>query len=100
MSPTGIRSVWEKKDDSKDPSPRSGYLIGPGDVYGGDYTIYPTHDPSTSHALATVNVLPAPTVRHFPLQLTSRVPAGLSERVVGIQSSSKSGLTSSLWVTN
>jgi hypothetical protein len=62
MSPTGIRSVWEKKDDPEDSSRMVGYLIGPGDVYGGDYTIYPTHDPSTSHALATVNVLPTPTV--------------------------------------
>ena len=61
MSPTGIRSVWEK-NESRNISPPSGYLIGPGDVYGGDYTIYPTHDPSTSHALATINVLSASTV--------------------------------------
>ena len=60
MSSNGIRSIWEKGNGIESPS--SGYLIGPGDVYGGDYTIYPTHDPSNSHAMATINVLATPTV--------------------------------------
>jgi tRNA splicing endonuclease len=54
MSPSGIRTLWEVNNRSE--SPR-GYLIGPGDVYGGDYAIYPTDDPSTSHAVATISVV-------------------------------------------
>lgn len=61
ISPIGIRSVWEKKNES-DSESLTGYLVGPGDVYGGDYTLYPTPDPSTSHAIATINVLPTPDV--------------------------------------
>jgi tRNA-intron lyase len=34
-----------------------GYFIGPGDVYGGDYSLYKTGDPSNSHSIATVRVL-------------------------------------------
>jgi hypothetical protein len=33
-----------------------GYLIGPGDVYGGDYVLYKGHDPSTTHSIGTVYV--------------------------------------------
>lgn len=33
-----------------------GYLVGPGDVYGGDYTIY-NDDPSQEHAMATIRVV-------------------------------------------
>jgi hypothetical protein len=68
LSPCGIRSVWEAKSgqDLSRPGTVGGYLIGPGDVYGGDYVIYPTDDPSTSHAVATISVVTntvTPTVR-------------------------------------
>ena len=33
------------------------YFVGPGDVYGGDYTIYRGGDPSNSHSTATVRVV-------------------------------------------
>ena len=33
------------------------YFIGPGDVYGGDYTIYRGGDPSNAHSTATVRVV-------------------------------------------
>lgn len=33
-----------------------GYVLGGGDVYGGDYTIYKDGDPSTTHSLATVRI--------------------------------------------
>lgn len=34
-----------------------GYFVGPGDVYGGDYTIYRGGDPSNSHSTATIRVV-------------------------------------------
>ena len=34
-----------------------GYFVGPGDVYGGDYTIYKGGDPSNSHSVATIRVI-------------------------------------------
>ena len=38
---------------------RQGYLIGPGQLYGGNYTIYEKgKDPSSSHSIATVRVIP------------------------------------------
>jgi tRNA intron endonuclease, catalytic C-terminal domain len=36
---------------------KHGYFVGPGDVYGGDYTIYRGGDPSNSHSTATVRVV-------------------------------------------
>ena len=33
------------------------YFVGPGDVYGGDYSIYRGGDPSNSHSTATVRVV-------------------------------------------
>ena len=36
---------------------RKGYFVGPGDVYGADYSIY-TGNPSDTHSIATGNVIP------------------------------------------
>ena len=44
-----------------------GYFIGPGDVYGGDYTIYRGGDPSNSHSTATVRVVRQRKVRKMRL---------------------------------
>ena len=33
------------------------YFVGPGDVYGGDYSIYRGGDPSNSHSTATVRIV-------------------------------------------
>ena len=43
-------TVFRALQDSK-------YFIGPGDVYGGDYTIYRGGDPSNAHSTATVRVV-------------------------------------------
>jgi len=37
---------------------KKGYFVGPGDVYGADYSIY-TGSPSDNHSIATVRILPA-----------------------------------------
>lgn len=39
-----------------------GYFIGPGDSYGGDYTLYKGGNPSTSHSIATVLIAPTHSV--------------------------------------
>lgn len=31
-------------------------MVGPGDVYGGDYVLYKGKDPSQSHSIATILV--------------------------------------------
>ncbi len=36
---------------------RSGYFVGPGDNFGGDFTLYPGEDPATAHAVATVRII-------------------------------------------
>jgi tRNA splicing endonuclease len=32
------------------------FVLGPGDVYGGDYTLYKDGDPSSTHSIATVRI--------------------------------------------
>ena len=54
-SSNGIRSIWDSNSSSSSPL-FEGYLIGSGDIYGGNYTIYPTLDPSSSHAIATISI--------------------------------------------
>lgn len=34
-----------------------GYMVGPADVYGGDYSLYKTTDPSKAHSVATVRLI-------------------------------------------
>ena len=50
-----------------------GYFIGPGDVYGGDYTIYRGGDPSNSHSTATVRVVRQRKVRKMRLCSSNEV---------------------------
>ena len=44
------------------PHSARGYMVGPGAVYGGDYSIYKTADPSKAHSIATVRVIQRPTI--------------------------------------
>ena len=34
-----------------------GYFIGPGDGYGGDYSLYKGTDPTESHSIATLRII-------------------------------------------
>ena len=55
-SSNGIRSIWDSNSSSSSSPLFEGYLIGSGDIYGGNYTIYPTLDPSSSHTIATISI--------------------------------------------
>jgi hypothetical protein len=67
--PQNVANVQQKKQQKKKqkqqqqqsarelPATAAGYLIGPADVYGGDYTLYKTADPSQSHSVATVRIV-------------------------------------------
>jgi hypothetical protein len=58
------------------------YFVGPGDVYGGDYTIYRGGDPSNAHSTATVRVVRQRTITARDLISFSRVQNQVAKSAV------------------
>lgn len=53
---------------------KQGYLVGPGQLYGGDYNVYERgKDPSSSHSVATIRALGTPKVSGRDLLSFTRV---------------------------
>ena len=61
---------------------RRQYFVGPGDVYGGDYTIYRGGDPSNAHSTATVRVVRQRTITARDLISFSRVQNQVAKSAV------------------
>ena len=58
------------------------YFVGPGDVYGGDYSIYRGGDPSNSHSTATVRVVRQSKISARDLLSFSRVQNQVAKSAV------------------
>jgi tRNA splicing endonuclease len=58
------------------------YFVGPGDVYGGDYSIYRGGDPSNSHSTATVRVVRQRKISARDLLAYSRVQNQVAKSAV------------------
>lgn len=63
---------------------RRNYFLGPGDIYGGDYTIYKGSSPADSHSTATVRVNDAvvPVIRVSDLLAFTRVQTQVAKSAV------------------
>ncbi len=94
VSPRGIRRVWESRLSpelvSSTTSESCGYLLGPADVYGGDYTVYPTLNPSISHAIATIAVVFPPDKLESSSPLSAQVGLCIFKLICLIRFLSKS----------
>eukprot|EP01039_Chlorochromonas_danica_P001175 gene1175-1284_t len=58
------------------------YILGNGDVYGGDYTIYKDGDPSTTHSAATVRLHGRSTIAAKEILAFSRVQNQVAKAAV------------------